>query len=76
MPRDGLGVKPQKTSRRYFDAVSGQAGYYGTVQEGDETAVVTVGARRKPRTHRSRVVHRARERSRDARRARARRAAG
>src|SRR5688500_12897081 len=31
--------------RRYFDAVSGQAGYYGTVMEGDETAVVTVRLR-------------------------------
>jgi hypothetical protein len=31
--------------RRYFDPVSGQAGYYGTVLEGDETAVVTVRVR-------------------------------
>jgi hypothetical protein len=31
--------------RRYFDTVSGQAGYYGTVVEGDETAVVTVRLR-------------------------------
>ena len=31
--------------RRYFDAVSGQAGYYGTVMEGTETAVVTVRVR-------------------------------
>jgi hypothetical protein len=31
--------------RRYFDAVSGQAGYYGTVKEGDETSVVTVRVR-------------------------------
>jgi hypothetical protein len=31
--------------RRYVDAVSGQAGYYGTVVEGDETAVVTVRVR-------------------------------
>ena len=31
--------------RRYFDPVSGQAGYYGTVMEGDETAVVTVRVR-------------------------------
>ena len=31
--------------RRYFDPVSGQAGYYGTVMEGDETAVVTVRLR-------------------------------
>jgi hypothetical protein len=31
--------------RRYLDAVSGQAGYYGTVMEGDETAVVTVRVR-------------------------------
>jgi hypothetical protein len=34
-----------KVQRRYFDAVSGQAGYYGTVMEGDETAVVTVRLR-------------------------------
>ena len=31
--------------RRYLDAVSGQAGYYGTVVEDDETAVVTVRVR-------------------------------
>ena len=31
--------------RRYFDPVSGQAGYYGTVMEGGETAVVTVRVR-------------------------------
>jgi hypothetical protein len=31
--------------RRYLDAVSGQAGYYGTVMEGGETAVVTVRVR-------------------------------
>jgi hypothetical protein len=34
-----------KVQRRYFDAVSGQAGYYGTVLEGNETAVVTVRVR-------------------------------
>ena len=34
----GLG----KTQRRYLDPVSGQAGYYGTVEEGSETAIVTV----------------------------------
>jgi hypothetical protein len=34
-----------KVQRRYFDPVSGQAGYYGTVMEGDETAVVTVRLR-------------------------------
>src|SRR5690606_40966171 len=31
--------------RRYFDPVSGQAGYYGTVEEGDRTAIVTVRVR-------------------------------
>ena len=31
--------------RRYIDPVSGQAGYYGTVMEGGETAVVTVRLR-------------------------------
>jgi hypothetical protein len=34
-----------KVQRRYFDPVSGQAGYYGTVLEGAETAVVTVRLR-------------------------------
>jgi hypothetical protein len=34
----GLG----KVQRRYLDPVSGQAGYYGTVEEGSETAIVTV----------------------------------
>ena len=31
--------------RKYFDPVTGQAGYYGTVKEGDETAIVTVRLR-------------------------------
>src|SRR5690606_39240604 len=31
--------------RRYFDAVTGQAGYYGTVMEGEATAIVTVRLR-------------------------------
>jgi hypothetical protein len=34
-----------KVQRRYFDAVSGQAGYYGTMEEGTSTAVVTVRLR-------------------------------
>src|SRR6185503_15800796 len=34
-----------KVQRRYVDAVSGQAGYYGTVMEGAEAAVVTVRVR-------------------------------
>ncbi len=34
-----------KVQRRYFDPVSGQAGYYGTVIEGDDTAIVTVRLR-------------------------------
>jgi len=34
-----------KVQRKYFDPVSGQAGYYGTVVEGAETAVVTVRLR-------------------------------
>jgi hypothetical protein len=34
-----------KVQRRYFDPVSGQAGYYGTVEEGGSTAVVTVRVR-------------------------------
>jgi hypothetical protein len=37
----GLG----KVQRKYFDPVSGQAGYYGTVMEGAETAIVTVRLR-------------------------------
>jgi hypothetical protein len=31
--------------RRYFDPVTGQAGYYGTVMEGEETAIVTLRLR-------------------------------
>lgn len=34
----GLG----KLQRRYLDAVSGQAGFFGTVEEGSELAIVTV----------------------------------
>jgi hypothetical protein len=34
-----------KVQRRYFDPVTGQAGYYGTVEEGGGTAVVTVRVR-------------------------------
>ena len=34
----GLG----KAQRRYFDAMSGQAGYFGTVEEQSESAIVTV----------------------------------
>ena len=34
----GLG----KVQRRYLDPVTGQAGYYGTVEEGTETPIVTV----------------------------------
>ncbi len=46
----GIGVWKSVTAlgnvqRRYFDPVSGQAGYYGTVKEGSETAVVTVRVR-------------------------------
>src|SRR5262245_30731099 len=37
----GLG----KVQRRYLDPVSGQAAYYGTVEEGGSTAVVTVRVR-------------------------------
>jgi hypothetical protein len=37
----GLG----KVQRRYVDAVAGQAAYYGTVEEGSGTAVVTVRVR-------------------------------
>jgi hypothetical protein len=37
----GLG----KVQRRYLDPVSGQAGYYGTVEEGGSTAIVTVRVR-------------------------------
>jgi hypothetical protein len=34
-----------KVQRRYFDSVTGQAGYYGTVEEGSSTAIVTVRVR-------------------------------
>jgi hypothetical protein len=37
----GLG----KVQRRYFDPVTGQAGYYGTVMEGSETPIVTIRLR-------------------------------
>ena len=37
----GLG----KVQRRYLDPVTGQAAYYGTVEEGSDTAVVTVRVR-------------------------------
>ena len=37
----GLG----KVQRRYLDPVSGQAAYYGTLEEGDSTAIVTVRLR-------------------------------
>ena len=37
----GLG----KVQRRYFDPVTGQAAYYGTVEEGGGTAIVTVRVR-------------------------------
>ena len=37
----GLG----EVQRRYFDPVSGQAAYYGTVEEGDASAIVTVRVR-------------------------------
>lgn len=34
-----------EVQRRYFDPVTGQAGYYGTVMEGDAIAIVTVRLR-------------------------------
>ncbi len=34
-----------KVQRRYLDPVSGQAAYYGTLEEGDSTAIVTVRLR-------------------------------
>jgi hypothetical protein len=37
----GLG----KVQRKYFDPVTGQAGYFGTVEEGPETAIVTIRVR-------------------------------
>ena len=37
----GLG----KVQRRYLDPVTGQAGYYGTVEEGSETPIVTIRVR-------------------------------
>ena len=48
-----------KVQRRYFDPVTGQAGYYGTVMEGsDDRNRDHPPARRGPQAHRSRVVHR------------------
>ena len=32
----------EKLQRRYLDPVSGQAGYFGTVEEGGDQAIVTV----------------------------------
>jgi hypothetical protein len=48
--RTGIGVWKTVTGlgamqRRYLDAVSGQAGYYGIVQEGADSAIVTVRIR-------------------------------
>jgi len=48
--RPGNGVWTSVTAlgqvqRRYVDAVTGQAAYYGTVEEGDSTAIVTVRVR-------------------------------
>jgi hypothetical protein len=34
-----------KVQRRYLDPVSGQAAYYGTIEEGNSTAVVTIRVR-------------------------------
>ncbi|MDQ2642080.1 MAG: hypothetical protein M3Y79_16035 [Pseudomonadota bacterium] len=34
-----------EVQRRYFDPVTGQAGYYGTMMEGDATAIITVRLR-------------------------------
>ena len=34
-----------KVQRKYYDPVSGQAAYYGTVEEGSETAIVTIRVR-------------------------------
>lgn len=34
-----------KVQRRYFDPVTGQAGYFGTVMEGGDTAIVTLRLR-------------------------------
>ncbi|MEO6078931.1 MAG: hypothetical protein ABIQ86_04025 [Steroidobacteraceae bacterium] len=34
-----------KVQRRYFDPVAGQAGYFGTLMEGSDTAIVTIRLR-------------------------------
>jgi hypothetical protein len=34
-----------KVQRKYFDPITGQAGYYGTVMEGDAPAIVTIRLR-------------------------------
>ena len=48
--RPGNGVWKSVTAlgrvqRKYYDPVSGQAAYYGTVEEGSETAIVTIRVR-------------------------------
>jgi hypothetical protein len=48
--RPGAGVWQSVTGlgevqRRFFDPVSGQAAYYGTVKEGEETPIVTIRVR-------------------------------
>ena len=69
----GLGT----VQRRYLDPVSGQAAYYGTVEEGGEHRDRDRPcARRRPSTDRSRVVPRAGRRSRSQRSASAGETAG
>ena len=51
--RPGQGVWKTVTAlgrlqRRFLDPVSGQAGYYGIIKEGDEEAIVTVRLRSMP----------------------------
>jgi len=52
----GLG----KLQRRYLDPVSGQAAYFGVIEEGQRSAIVTVRVKVENPHHRSRVVSRAR----------------
>ena len=53
MPRDGVWKSVTglgKVQRKYFDPVSGQAAYYGLVDEGSSSALVTRRPGRFPRS--------------------------
>ncbi len=69
----GLG----KMQRRYMDPVTGQAAYFGIVEEGSELAIVTARVQSgEPEDHGGGVVHRSQGRSGIERRGGARAAGG